>query len=1292
MTSPPFIRSALTFLSGKAPIEGELLALTPEYHERQHGIYLAAIGAVLRASEGTPLWRSKTWWTRFVHRGGDRASKDARNIALTGGYGVGKSSILKEVARRNRSRVVQVSLSTLGLDDDTEQIVKSATEPAQTNEPSQENHKTKVPATELAQTRTNAIQKEVVKQLLYREKPLKMPGSRYRRIGRFAVWRSFWVSLLVATAMTLVFYLAGWTAQIEPLTESFAPGYWVHAVIFAALTASVFLVLALSHNRLQIRQVKIADTDIALEDGATSYFDQYLDEIVYFFDVTKRDIVIFEDIDRFNDTQIFETLRALNTLLNGAGQLKGRHIRFIYAIKDSIFVKLGELSVKNSGADVGSGLASDVVAVEVERANRTKFFDLVVPVVPFITHRNARNLMDEVLREVKGSISPGLIDLAARHVTDMRLIKNVRNEFVIFKQKVMKSDDGEDLDLDDSSLFAMMLYKSTHLGDFEKIKAGKSELDTLYNQFRSIVELTRRRLTAEAQDVRRQIANLDTADARSREFGDKLLAYAARIRRHLGIADQALTAVSLSGQERTDDDLLASAFWRELAGSEGDLQLSFNDRGMQRGQLTISKADAVEIFGETLSSAENWDDANRAPLQKRLAEIDDDREKLSHGDMNLLMEHDEYVDEDGHSFSELAKGLGSQLAQDLVAGGYLGRDFTLYTSTYYSGRVSTRAQNFLMHNVTRKAMDIHYALTPEDVDAIVKEQGDSVLREHGMYNISVFDHLLAPRASGESDEVFVERDRRANLLVRGMTAYGVDETQILDAYLEGGTQLDSLVRKLAPRWGQIFDFLTKQTELDADVRLRLFNAALASLGSRVSYAVKDNGVREYIEERFLKLPVLTDAAAGAQAADQVVNLLAVAGVQIPSLAELSDDVKSAVIASSAYAITRPNLEAAHGDANIALDQLRGDSEIVYRYALSDLDAYLTALRDANPDAPTVSVPDALAAVVADIASKTPDALPTVLDGAVPEAEVASLTNVPQAAWQALADRSQFPATFSNVTAYITTVGEIDSHLGAFLAESGAINTPEDVTEPDRQVLAAQLVSAATAIPDPAVRVALAKSLELAGQIPIASVPAEIGSLFGMLIESELLSDDAQSFALALAQDWSTREDTIRRSEEFVDYMTPTEVPLSDIPPLMTSSGVSNAVKDVVLARADEFVPTNDRAALTALANHALRGKKPETLPITLVTRMATSGVASDLVVRLLEPLVATIDETQLVTILSGLGGIYADVSARNGKQRKKIPNTPAGAALVNRLDALGIVSTQKVDGKSIKVNMKKSVS
>lgn len=65
-----------------------LVPLTPEYIEDEHGGYVAELENALKNDE-------------------------IRNIALSGPYGVGKSSILRELARRQKDRVVELSLHLL---------------------------------------------------------------------------------------------------------------------------------------------------------------------------------------------------------------------------------------------------------------------------------------------------------------------------------------------------------------------------------------------------------------------------------------------------------------------------------------------------------------------------------------------------------------------------------------------------------------------------------------------------------------------------------------------------------------------------------------------------------------------------------------------------------------------------------------------------------------------------------------------------------------------------------------------------------------------------------------------------------------------------------------------------------------------------------------------------------------------------------------------------------------------------------------------------------------------------
>lgn len=1216
-----------------------LLPLTPRYDEASHKAYVDAVEGALEGA----------------------SADDIRNIALTGGYGVGKSSVLQEVAAKHKDKVVQVSLSTLGFERDS-----SSTS---------------------SESKTNLIQKEIVKQLLYREEPAMMPGSRFKRIGRFQKSVALAVSALVGTVLLVVFVLAGWTTQLAAVVTPIDLGLWNYLVLWGVFACTAFATLALLHNRLRIRQVKVADADISLAEDASSYFDQYLDEIVYFFDVTKRDIVIFEDIDRFDDARIFETLRALNTLLNGAGQLKGRRIRFIYAIKDSIFVKIGKLLAGGIEDEPNDDEAStDLVAAEVERANRTKFFDLVIPVVPFITHRNARNLMDTVLEGINGEISSELIDLASRHITDMRLIKNVRNEFVIFKDKVFQTDDGDELALSDDGLFAMMLYKSTHLADFEKIKTRTSKLDGLYDAHAGIVSKEIAALNREAREKRAQLTHLTTVDTRSRELGDALTSYAERIGRHTGVAAPVTLSVALAGQDRSED-IHSPEFWRSFADSTGQIEIGFLRNGTQRGQFSITKDDAITVFGDDLASASQWDEANRAFLRDRLAEIASQRDELSHSDMIFLIDHDEYTDENGKNFRQLTDVLESELARQLVTAGYIGRDFTLYTSSYYSGRVSTRAQNFLMRNVDRNIMNVDYLLDPTDVTAIVQDRSDTVLREHGMYNISVLDHLLAPQWDGEDNADFGERQRLAKILVRSLMANGDDEKSFFDAYFNAGGHQDALVRMLAERWTRVFDLVINRSELDDDERVKLFNSALESIGDDVEYQIKADEVRPFVEQHFASMPVLTSESTVAEVADRVAKGFARAEVRLASLKPLGSEVRRATVAVNGYEISRENLELALGSGDLALDQIRAANESVYKYVLTDLGSYLEALRKVGTSPMTVSSPGALAPIVADVVGADLNRLPAVLDGAAKDATVETLAKVPASAWPALADHRAFPLTLSNVTAYIATVGTIDEHLGGQLSEAKQIDVPEDADQPTLVALAEQLLRAKGTIPDPAVRVDLVASLSLDDWLSLSAVPAEKGSLIGLLIEREVVKDDADTIALAFGQDWSTREFAISKSKNYAGYVTTAELPSMNVAPLMASTLVSDSVKEVVLERADEFVPTDDKTPLAGLANYAVR--KNALVPIPLVTRMATAGVDASIIVQLLAPLLPQLDEPALVTILTALGGDYLTASRRNGK-RPKLPNTTADLALIERLEALGIASSHTQKDQVIKVNMKKS--
>lgn len=1228
-----------------------LLSLTPAFEPENHKVYVDAVEAALSGIDADSI----------------------RNIALTGSYGTGKSSVLLEIAARHKKKVMQISLSTLGIEE------------AQDDDSA-------------AKSKTNRIQKEIVKQFLYSEDPAKAPGSRFRRIGRLKFWHELPVALLVGLVVALVFLLTGWTDTLIELARPYLltaePGVPVRASVAVWLAASGFVLAIryLTHHRLRIEKVTAGPATISLAEESTSYFDRYLDEIVYFFDVTKYEIVIFEDIDRFDDPHIFETLRALNTLLNGAHQLKGRPIRFIYAIKDSIFDELGLRAAREEGANSPRTDAAEADAAEAElaRANRTKFFDLVIPIVPFITHVSARDVMGNVMNDIKHEISNELIDLTAGHLADMRFVKNARNEFIIFRQKVLPTSAGdaggadrsEGLDLDQNSLFAMMLYKGTHLTDFEQIRLGNSRLDLLYKASRNLVTQHVARLDGEARALRARIANLDSVDTRSERLGTALHHHILRSVAQVVPSSAQSFAMTFAGQPITPETLHTTGFWTRFVTGEEPVSVAISGFSVSRVgaisvPLTITRATAAEVLGDPLS-LEEWQAEDRDELPSRLESIRRERDFLLRADMgDLIGRPDLLVSDPDHrlaktgepapaesnvSLADLSQRyLKSTLAQKLVTAGYINRDFTLYSSTYYNDRVSTRGRNFLMHNIDPNVPDFHFTLTPEDVDAVLGERDKSVLCERGSYNVAILDRLLETH------------DVRADMLIGALIAFGEEELAFLQAYLAGGHYAVALMGKIASRSVRTFRYLVQEAEVDAAKRAELVNAALLNVNSDLDY-VLGAGVKDYIEGNYISLATFTCRRTDRQTAVRITSVLTSMDARLRSLRPLGPEVLRAVVAGSRYSITRDNLLAALGDeASLALDAVKGANEVVYGYLLGNHGAYLAALDEGEP---TIQSNDKFVEVIEDVVELAPTLLPAAVARAAAECVVADLATVTTDSWPTLAVNKRFPATFLNVTGYIDSVGSVDQNLAVPLAASRAILRPEAGDQGARRTLAAQLLSARAVLPAPKLRNDLVVSLTLDEFLPASAIEPEGGQLVGLLLKYRLIADDATSFALALDQDWPTREFAISQSQQFATYMTPNEVPVSDVASLLRSTSVQAEVKQKVIENVVEYTVDAGTPTLQAVAEYAI-GSGLE-LPVVEVGRHASAGVPPRLVVMLLEPHLAAIDFDRLAPILVSMGTPYSVMTERNGRH-PRLPNTPADLALVHRLKEFDVVSSYEAN-------------
>lgn len=1203
----------------------KLTPLTPEYIENEHSDYVDAINAAI-----------------------DNAQ--IRNIALSGNYGVGKSSILQKVARQHQTRVVELSLSTLA---PIEASSLDGSVPKQ------------------ATTATNRIQQEIVKQLLYREEPHKTPGSRFQRIERFCWYRELIAAPVAGLAVAVIFLLTGWTEQITneliPLPDL---GAWKHLIMLGVATGIVLVLRRLFYGRVHIGQISAGSATVTLDKKSVSYFDQYLDEIVYFFEVSDRDILIFEDIDRFDDSLIFETLRSLNILLNSSPQLK-KTIRFVYAIKDSIF---DQISLKQNGRSFKQDELEldDPAQAEVLRANRTKFFDLVIPVVPFITHRSARNLAVQLLDELDHNIDASLTDLASRYVPDMRLLKNVRNEFIVFHNRIF-SGDGEQLNLSKSELFAMMLYKNTHLADFEEIRLGRSKLDQLYDVSRQVVAANIQRIERELRGIRQQLAHLSGVTALSLRLGEDFIALLERTARAASYNINNVT-ISFNHVRKSPEDLKSLDFWTEFVQAEGEptLQWSNNIYHQQRN-LSFTRSDLAAALNTSFEQ-EYWDQSVQDGLKETITELSDDLELLRSADMNALIKRRDFLIQYGGSekcFDAIARELLREgLAYQLVRAGYINRNFTLYTSTFHGDCVSTAATNFIIHHVERNIMDEYFMLDGTDVDAVIRECGKKVLGEPALYNIAILDHLMRTDMDA------------ADIMIRSLISFGADQKRFLQAYLTGTNEHILFIKRFVNATPKALAYLVSQIELDESRRMVLMDSALANLISELEYQV-NLVVTKYLQANYAELSTLTSLSLDNVKAELIAKVFKAGGIRVPTLEPLSETVRHAFVAQNLYEVNRDNLINALGSGvSLALDSIREADENIYSYVIENLNAYLSAI---NGVSATVDSESRFIEVIEDVLANDADQLREVIAQASESCKVNDLTRLSDNAWPLLAEYERFPATFNNISHYIGTIGELDANLARVLSSARAVTEYAGAEGGDKEELAQTILFSGEHLPSPALRADLAASLELQEYLNPEEVPAEKGELFALLLERYVIQDTAETYGCLLETDWPTRESFIRVASEFKNYITPTLLQ-GDLAELLLSDKIDFVVKKVVMEQADEYVAGSSQKDLSELALFAVKNKVQ--LSSDVVTKLAANSVSTEHVIILLEPHLQTLPKEHLLGILQSLGGPYQQLSSV-GTDRPKIIETLANKALLDVLKSYGIVSKYVQEDEHIRIYKKR---
>lgn len=386
-------------------------------------------------------------------------NKHITNVGVTGGYGTGKSSIIHSYFNELKNKT-SIYISLAHFDSLAGNTI-----------PAPQDDKT------INSQIDNILEMKIVNQLVNQIEPYKIPKANFLTKKNINNYKIISYSLsIICLILYFKFLLPVITEKITYSIKNFPPNleFIDYNLIFISVIAMISLYYLLSNvikkivhkgnwSKLTINTMGI-NVNMENRDFSTvSYFDNFLSDVIYLFDESDADFVIFEDLDRFNDHSIFEKLREINLMVNQRrNSANDKKLMFFYVISDEVFSE-----------------KKDVSATE-----KTKFFDVIIPIIPIVNNTNSfdylkSRLLDDLAITDKNDFETFLYQISI-FIDDLRVLKNIVNEFKIYKE-IHKNN----IKIDYKQLLALIIYKTLNASDFNDLVKSKGDL---YTQIKNSLE------------------------------------------------------------------------------------------------------------------------------------------------------------------------------------------------------------------------------------------------------------------------------------------------------------------------------------------------------------------------------------------------------------------------------------------------------------------------------------------------------------------------------------------------------------------------------------------------------------------------------------------------------------------------------------------------------------------------------------------------------------------------------------------------------------------------------------
>lgn len=687
-------------------------------------------------------------------------NNDIKNVAITGAYSSGKSSVLASYKKKHQElQFMHISLAHFDTPDQEE-----------TKEP--------------------LLEGKILNQLIHQIPSDKIPQTNFRVKKKLdnkniKQMKHTVICFLVATIYFMRFDT--WKNYVSALPDSCSKHILMittHPYVLMAdgvlilmlLSSFIGWLIGIQKNRNMLHKVNLQGNEIEIfEESNDSYFDKYLNEVLYLFENTDADVIVFEDIDRFGANIIFERLREVNTLANLHLEKDNKVLRFFYLLRDDIY----------------------------DSKDRTKFFDYIIPIVPVV---DSSNSFDQFIShfentEIYERLDESFLQGLSLYIDDMRLLKNIYNEFIIYFNRLNITE------LNCNKMLAIITYKNIFPRDFANLQLNRGFVYTLFSKKENFI-------TAEITEINKRIDKIQKRITSSEKE------YLVSIRELDAVfADKYFKRYHLSNE--TDSDL--TKFIIE------NLDTDQKDEYTSRKQTIEDKLNKNNItLNQEIQNLQQKEISLQNESLYKIITRDNIDEIFSITSINDI---DEEID-----FNEIKSNEYFDLLKYLIRNGYIDETYTDYMTYFYENSLSRTDKIFLRSITDKKAKLYTYHL--ENPKKVVSRLRLVDFDQEEILNFDLLTFLLNNRDNAD----YLNR-----LLNQLKDSKNFDFT---GSYFDITTELPEYVKKLNILWPDLFnELLTKDNFSDSQIHKYSIYSIYYSNDDTLELINKDNCLSDYISNK-----------------------------------------------------------------------------------------------------------------------------------------------------------------------------------------------------------------------------------------------------------------------------------------------------------------------------------------------------------------------------------------------------------------------------------------------------------